>query len=365
MSLHQARHGFCNLLSCALFKINTPFADRFTESLDKESVRKVLLGYHDLPSRRGSMAIARALGHQSPRTQLRSYSRMMTEWADRLTPVTSHYTGTVSNAIQVDRWRVTPANEVESGAQNIFSQRTKLTPLTVMEALRLMALGYSVRRIESMLRLYPGELADIEILVDRINAGLRFKVYDPEQMKKAYVYGASLPKYLLKSRSTTVWPRLLQLCEHLPTYDELGKNRPLPSLDQSSNLVGRNGHLLMNDMEDANLVRFLVDAFSLSEDSYTAVIKSKPSNAARAQNVLLSAGFVAAAVSNVQLDTFNADHDPSFSRGRSYAGLVLTTPVAGQIHDRLELVLLFIAVASAYCPRPNPLSPLTVLPNTH
>lgn len=365
MSLHQTRHGFCNLLSCALFQINTPLADKLTESLDKESLRKILLGYHDLPSRRGSMAIARALGHQSPRTQLRSYSRMMTEWADRRTPVTSHYTSTVSNAIQVDRWPVISANEVERGAQNIFSQRARLTPLTVMEALRLMALGYSVRRIEPMLRLYPGELADIEILVDRINAGLRFKVYDPEQMKKAYVYGASLPKYLLKSRSTTVWPRLLQLCESVPTYDELGNDRPLPSLDQASNLIGRNGHLLMNDMTDASLVRLLVDAFSLPEDSYTAVIKSKPGHAARAQNVLLSAGFVAAAVPNVQLDTFNADHDPGFSRGRSYAGLVLTMPVAGQIHDRLELVLLFIAVASAYCPRPDPLSPLTVLPNTH
>ena len=365
MSLHQARHGFCNLLSCSLFQIDTPLAEKLTESLDKENLRKVLLGHHDLPSRRGAMAIARALGHQSPRTQLRSYSRMLTEWADRLTPVRSHYTSTISNAIQVDRWPVASANELESGTQNIFVQQTALTPLTVMGALRLMALGYSVRRIEPMLRLYPGELADIDTLVDRINAGLRFKVYDPEKMKKTYVYGASLPKYLLKSRSSTVWSRLLQLCENLPTYDEFGSDRPLPSLDQASNLVGRNGHLLMNEMEDASLVRVLVDAFSLRDDSYTAVIKSKSRDASRARNVLLSAGFVPAAKPNVQLDTFNADHDPSFSRGRSYAGLVLTTPVAGQIHDRLELVLLFIAVASAYCPRPDPLSPSTKLPAIH
>jgi len=362
MSLHQARHGFCNVLSSALFEIDTPLAQKLTESVDNENLRKILLGNHGLSSRRGSMAIARALGHHSPRTQFRSYNRMMTEWADRLTPVTTHYASTISKAVQIDRWPVESAAEAESAAPTIFAQPTKLTSLIVMEALRLMALGYAAHGIEPMLHLPPGELADVEVLVDRINAGLRFKVYDPEQMKKAFVYGTKLPKYLLKSRPAGVWPRLLHMCDELHNCEELDTDRPLPSLAQASNLVGRNGHLLMNEVEDAHLMRLLVDAFKIPENSYKVVIKSKPDYAPRAQRVVLAGDFVPAAAS-LQLDTFNEDYDKGYTRARSYAGLVLTSPMITQIHDRLELVLLYIAIASVYCPKPAPLTPLPPYPN--
>src|SRR5690554_7005587 len=37
MSLHQARHVFCNLLSCSLFQIDTPLADKLTRSEEHTS----------------------------------------------------------------------------------------------------------------------------------------------------------------------------------------------------------------------------------------------------------------------------------------------------------------------------------------
>ena len=354
MSLHQARHGFCNVISCALFEIETPLSRKLTESVDKASLRRILLGQHAQPSRRSAMAIARALGHQSPRTQLRSYSRMVTEWADMLTPVSSQYANKISHAIQIDQWPVKSTAALQAQAQTIFARQSVLTPLTVIKALRLMALGNGVPRIEHLLRLPTGELADMEVLVDRINVSLRFKVHDPEQAKKVYVYGSQLPKFLLKSRPSAVWTRLMTICETLPSCESLGNDRPLPTLAQASNLVGRNGHLLMKEPEDGNLVRLLVDALSIPKDAYTIGIAGKPEYVTQASNVIRSVGFVSDPAQ--RLDTFNADYDTGYTRARAYAGLVLTTPVADQIHDRLDLVILFIAIALAYCTKPEPLS---------
>lgn len=355
MSLHQARHVFCNILTTALFRIESPLANDLCQPFDVEAIQHILLGQSELPSRRCTMAIGRALGHQTPHTQLRSYNHLLTEWADALTPVKSHYASNIPNAIQIDKWSVEtpPGQDV---LQTIFSKKVELTPSIVIEALRLLALGYNTHHIEYLLRLEPGELADVETLVDRINAGVRFKVFDPEKGKKVYVYGKSLPKFLLKSRPAGVWPRLLKLSEALPPRAQLTESPALPSLDQASNLVGRNGHLLMNLPEESHLLRLMVDCFELPKTSYMAAIKSKPDNMQRAQNLLRAGQFEPVKGTLIQLDTFNEDYSTAFGRGRSYAGLVLAKPALGPLHDGFELVLAYISVAAAYCPRTGPLS---------
>jgi len=354
MSLHQARHGFCNILSTALFEIQTPLGANLCTSANVGAIRQIMLGKHELPSRRVAMAIARALGHRTPHTQIRSYNHLLTEWADALTPVRSHYVSNIPTAIHTDEWAIQSVPDQDS-LPTIFSKKAELTPSTVIEALRLLALGYHTNRIEHLLRLDPGDLADVETLVDRINAGIRFKVFDPEKGKKTYVYGESLPKYLLKSRPFGVWPRLLELTEKLPSKNQLTSFGTLPLFDQASNLVGRNGHLLMNLPEESNLLRLVVDSFGLPASSYMAIIKSRPHDMLRAQSLLQAGQFDEAADASIQLDTFNEDYGRTFGRARSYAGLVLTKPAVGPLHDGLELVLAFIAVAVAYCPRAVPL----------
>jgi integrase len=356
MSLHQARHGFCNILSTALFEIQTPLGANLCTSANVGAIRQIMLGKHELPSRRVAMAIARALGHRTPHTQIRSYNHLLTEWADALTPVRSHYVSNIPTAIHTDEWAIQSVPDQDS-LPTIFSKKAELTPSTVIEALRLLALGYHTNRIEHLLRLDPGDLADVETLVDRINAGIRFKVFDPEKGKKTYVYGKSLPKYLLKSRPFGVWPRLLELTEKLPSKNQLTSFGTLPLFDQASNLVGRNGHLLMNLPEESNLLRLVVDSFGLPASSYMAIIKSRPHDMLRAQSLLQAGQFDEAADASIQLDTFNEDYGRTFGRARSYAGLVLTKPAVGPLHDGLELVLAFIAVAVAYCPRAVPLQP--------
>jgi integrase len=358
MSLHQARHAFCNVLTTALFEIPTPLSTSLFPSLDAKTVRQIILGKHELPSRRCAMAIARALGHQTPSTHFRSYNHLLTEWADHLTPVNSHYVSRIPNAVCVDAWEVdTPA--IKDVPTTIFSQHAVLTPAVVIEAMRLMSLGYATDRTESMLRLPPGDLSDLETLVDRINAGMRFKVYDPEKAKKTYVYGKTLPKYLLKSRPDGVWPRLLECAGGLPSRGGLDFGPTLPSLDTASNLIGRNGHLLMNTPEEAHLLRLVVESFELPPTAYSAVLKSRPDDIERASGMLAAGQFQPTTQSSIQLDTFNEDYDKRFGRGRSYAGLAHTKPAIGPLHDGVELVLAFIAIAAAYCPQDSPLSPYT------
>ncbi|MEP3561326.1 MAG: hypothetical protein ABJN46_03325, partial [Marinobacter sp.] len=173
MNLHQARHGFCNILSSALFPINTPLSENLSSRHDIEAIRHTVLGPHDVPTRRCAMAIARALGHQTPHTQFRSYNHLITEWADMLTPVNSRYISNIPNATQIHTWP-TDSPVSEGGVSTIFSTTATLTPSLVLEALRLMSLGYNTDVIERLLRLQSGELADVDVLVDRINAGIRF-----------------------------------------------------------------------------------------------------------------------------------------------------------------------------------------------
>jgi integrase len=356
MSLHQARHVFCNVLTSAVFGIHTPLASHLSPSSDDEVIKTIMLGTNSGLTRRGAMAIGRVLGHQTPHTQMRSYNHLLTEWADALTPLTSRYKGTIRKAIQIHHWTIEPPpNDISPST--VFSEQTRLSPKNVVESLRLMALGYVTNRIEHCLRLETGELADVETFVDRINASIRFKVFDPQKGKKTYLYGRSLPKYLLKSRPPGVWPRLLELTERLPSRDQLSDSGFLPSLDQASNLIGRNGHLLTNLPEESRLLRLVVDCFGLPETSYVALIKSRPEESQRADNLLLDGGFSRANDVTISLDTFNEDYGRPFGRARSYAGLVLRKPAVGPLHDGLELVLAYISVAAAYCPRTRPLSP--------
>ena len=149
---------------------------------------------------------------------------------------------------------------------------------------------------------------------------------------------------------------MLKLTEKLPPKNQLTNVGPLPLLDQASNLVGRNGHLLMNLPEDSNLLRLVIDCFELPETSYMAIIKSRPHDMSRAQSLLQAGQFDEAADASIQLDTFNEDYGRTFGRARSYAGLVLAKPALGPLHDGLELVLAYISIAAAYCPRTGPLS---------
>lgn len=356
MSLHQARHAFCNTLTAALFDIQTNLSVSLTTAIDAPTIRQIILGTKELPSRRCAMAIARAMGHQTPSTQFRSYNHLLLEWADQLTPVDSHYISRIPNAVFVDAWSID--DSITDGTQvTIFTHNAALTPTIVIKALHFMSLGNATDGIENMLRLQPGDLANLEVFVDRINTGMRFKVFDPEKGKKAYVYGKTLPRHLLKSRSSDVWPRLLSLSNKLPSRDNLNYDLALPTLNEASNYIGRNGHLLMNDAKAAHLCKLLVKSFNLPTHSYIALTKSKPDEAHMPLYVLEAGDFRLASGSSIQLDSFNVDYDKGFVRNRAYAGIVHANSRVSPFNDSSELVLAFIAVAAAYCPQAAPLSP--------
>lgn len=350
MTLHQARHSFCNVLTRALMDIDTELGHSLTNSIDDKNVRRILLGSEGAPSRRSAMAISRALGHSSPRTQFRSYNHLMTDWADKLTPVESHNKRAIQGAVRIYEWSTVSSYEPSDKA-TVFSDRVKLMPLLVVQALRLMALGYPAEIIEGKLNLFPEEIANLETFVDRINASLRFKVWDPEKNKIKYTYGDCLPKQLIKARSNDFWRRLIKLTNSLPRREELGPNFALPTLTHASNLIGRNGQLLMSQAEEFDLMRLVVDSLDLSENYYRVILKGKDNEIYEAEELLKEYEFEETRDPRAQLDTFNIDYNAGLSRIRAYAGLDIVSPAVGPFHNNHEFVVGFIAIAASYCPQ--------------
>ncbi|MEP3561774.1 MAG: hypothetical protein ABJN46_05635, partial [Marinobacter sp.] len=188
---------------------------------------------------------------------------------------------------------------------------------------------------------------------------------DPKQGKKAYVYGQHLPKHLLKSRPPACWPRLIELADSLPTRDKLSVEFPLPTLNDASDLVGMNGHLLMNNDRDVHLLRLVVDSFQLDENAYHAAIKRPKKNRERALGLLETGGFAPTKNTTLRLDTLDKNYSGDCEKATAYAGLIVAKPAIGTLRDSFELVLAFIAVAATYCPRPVPLTPWQRPPTDH
>lgn len=289
------------------------------------------------------------MGHQTPATSLRSYHHLLTEWADRLTPVDSHYVSRIAGTIHTDSWP-TKAPSPDIGP-SVFARPPELTPLRALQALRLFAMGYTAERAERLLRLAPGELTELERLANKVNARMRFKVLDPLSNTPHQVYGEDYPGLLLKSRSTVMWQRLLQWATDLPAMAPPEAPVTLPPLEEVPDLVGRNGHLLMNTPSHAHLLKLVIDAFRIPPTGYAAVVRGKPDSLSRATALLESVGFEVSTDARGQLDTFNADSREEFFRARSYAGLMVTKSATGPVCNGVELVLVFIAVAVCWCPR--------------
>ena len=348
MTLHHARHSFCNILASALFGLDTTLTQNLMIQHDPKTIREILLGTNLMPSRRSAMGVARAMGHQTPMTGFRSYIHCMTDWADKLTPVTNHYFSRIANAVQVRSW---PSAELAHAPKaSLVSQLRPLSPATNLRALRLFALGYRCDEAESMLRLEPGSLERLENLTNKVNGRLRFKAIDSETQKPTMIYGESYRNLLLKSRPTDIWPRLFQLVANLPTREALQLKTELPSLMLVSDLVGRNGHLLINNARHGNLIRLVIDLCNIPETCYKTVVRGKEKNRSRAIKILNIAGFKIDQNSTAQLDTFNADSIEDFSRFRAYGGLIASKVKDGPLHNSYEWAIIFIAVAAAYCP---------------
>lgn len=351
ISLHHARHSFYNVLAPVLLGLETSSSSVLANKLNPNQLRQLILGDNHSVSRRAAMALARAMGHYSPATGFRSYNHLLADWADHLTPVSSQRVRQLSHAIQVGDWQV--AKPKSSLKHQFFMEREPLTPTSVVRFMRLLALGRSYEEAERMLQLLPGNAHRLKILCEAANKKLRFKVRSAATRKQTWVYGNEQSRFLLKRIDDGAWTRLMECVKTFPPLDEIKVE--LPPLKAVPDLVGRNGHILMDQPEECQLVKLVLKLFQVTSHQYIVLA---PQNNPDVQDFLETEGFQ---VSNQydpdtgikrQLDSrsYRAPKKrDSHQRSAEYGGMILHETSLGNIHRRHELVIALLVVAATYC----------------
>ncbi|SOB74791.1 hypothetical protein SAMN04488490_0325 [Marinobacter sp. LV10R510-11A] len=349
MTLHHARHSFYNILGSVLFGLELPLTQKLTGHLMPDQIRTVILGQNDSSTRRSAMALARAMGHATPNTGFKSYNRLITEWADNLTPVRNIRVRTIPNAIQIHEWAI---QKLQSDDTDFPLLPTQLpTPRNIAQALRLRALGYCYNRTEAVLQLRPGSLKSLDWLVDRVNRRHRFKVFDVAKQKIVQEYGDKHPNLLLEKITPDAWVRLIDQTARFPRHDDLQQAALLPSIEHVPALVGRNGQLLMSKPEHCELIKLVLELFQLPEGSYGVFARK---NHFQVKERLTQHGFKVFPVTETdtgekpQLDTFSIYQSDSRKLERQYGGVIFSRSFGGCIHNSHELVIALLIAAASY-----------------
>lgn len=349
MTLHHARHSFYNVLAPVLFGFEGPLTQKLTSHLMPDQIRTVILGKNAPLTRRSSMALARAMGHATPNTGFKSYNRLMTEWADNLTPVRSTRVRKIPSAIQVHEWAIQKQQSADTGFPLLPTQLP--TPKLIAQALRLSAQGYSYNRTEAVLQLRPGSLEPLNWLVKKVNHRHRFKIFDVAGQKTVYEYGDQHPNLLIEKITSDAWVRLIDQAVRFPRYDDLQQAALLPSIEHVPALVGRNGQLLMSKPEHCELIKLVLELFQLPKGSYGVFARK---NHCQVKERLAQHGFKVFQVTETdtgekpQLDTFSIDQSDSRKLERQYGGVIFSRSFGGCIHNRHELVIALLIVAASY-----------------
>ncbi|WP_027848783.1 hypothetical protein [Marinospirillum minutulum] len=256
--LHHARHSFHNRVAAALLEIDTPLTKALNEGLDKTQVQQIVLGRNHQVSRRNSMALARLMGHSAPTTGMRNYNHLLTEWADKLTPVTSKRIE-IKDCIDTKSFtRYTPPK----------AKRTKIKfqPLTfenTFKVLRLVAIGWSFEKAGGELELNPEHINQLVSTFEQANGKMRFNA----RGSKTKILGSENPNTLLRYITNDAWQRILSIAAKTPSQ---ANNLPkLPAVDQLHNMVSHNGQILIDSEESANLVKLVLDLFLIKQDCYS------------------------------------------------------------------------------------------------
>jgi integrase len=189
INLHHARHAFGNRM--ALHLIGSRFKDVWAgapwfDRLRTNSILQSALGTYN-PTRRAPWAVARLLGHASPRTTFNSYLHWISDWAAALLEnsepgsfeeIKGH---DLVSTIDLNRWTVDPDYLKPASVPEPPTQ-VKRTPLVVLKYFRLRAQGMTpqaashhcllqdldVKLIEDTLLIVGQKLSGVEDLLSEV-----------------------------------------------------------------------------------------------------------------------------------------------------------------------------------------------------
>lgn len=262
--LHHCRHTFYNRMAAALLGLQTPIAQSLTLGVDTERLQRWVLGNNTNCSRRVGMALARLMGHWSPRTGLLNYFHLLTEWSDQLTPVTHHKVRTIPSVHNLGSWPAVQKSSLPEQSLELTYPKPSL--VKVFQTLRLVSLGQSFLRAGTALRLRPDWIIALESVFQQANNLQSFK---SDGEKGGWLDGKDCPNALLESVTQDAWQRIIHHANEIDRVNsvEVSNNNHV-SLEELPKLVSKRRHLVFDEHNHINLIRHVLELFIVPEEQY-------------------------------------------------------------------------------------------------
>lgn len=281
--LHHLRHTFFNQIAAVLLDLKTPTAQALTQDLDRVALRQCVLGSNTACSRRVGMALARLMGHRSPRTGLLNYCHLLTEWADLLTPVSSDRVRRLKNASNIDQWPEAP--QPSSPPLQAELEYPELTLERMFQAARLVSLGHTFKRAGALVELHPAVVKRLDKVLAEANKRQTFKLSLPGGKEK-WFEGRDVKNALLSVITPPAWQRIIKHAQQIRHNDvesmKTVKVREIPIL------ISRRRHIVLDKKSHAEFLRQFLIRYQIPDSQLTVVARFDDLEAIR---LMMDAGF--------------------------------------------------------------------------
>lgn len=368
MTIHHARHSAANEIAINALKLSLP---GWTATTPENDVFACLLGSSVAASRRHGWAIARFLGHASPRTSCRSYLHFLFDWADDLVGIVPD--GALAKSIDVksitslDAFATLPV--FEPGRSAARPRKTDLA--AVLEIFRLHSRGVRSSSIAAGLSLEfaavercvqvlvnphdtnsesePAELTDLEVTQGEfIEPAEGSGVANLAQIGRWSEVGK-----IAQALRDPAWNRLIDWAK---THLSVTKNAPLVAVSELRQIVGASNQLLAWRADHFALLRVAIDALGIDVLQYRMYGSARilPRTVSQAE----ASGFKIALrpeharrgaskrPSKLQIDSAYAGPDCEFVLSRT--ALVLKENDVHTIRNQAQLALMVTALALTF-----------------
>ncbi len=253
---HDNRHSFANIVTGALLDIIEHLPSGiFPPTANPQVIREILLGNHHEPCRRSAMALARLMGHASPRTTFRSYIHIIPFWSDALVPQdpTNLDLNATFNTDELIKPEPLECNTLNTANSSKYEQ---LQLLDTFKLLRLVSIGKNFQHAGSYLNLSPETVWSIERTV--ISIGSRME-YGRKKGEKTSIKGRDDPLEFISRVNDESWARILDVVKQngIAPFDSLIEFEPINPM----HLLGKTRQVQLVHVNDFAFVRTLLDYF--------------------------------------------------------------------------------------------------------
>lgn len=262
INLHHARHSFANRIGMALQSSSSDPIWQLTPGSQADTAQavKLLLLNTEKNTRRSPWAIARLLGHASPRTTVQSYLHFLHDWgASLVVKGDPDRFGTVPHAdaariTNLDLWSrdVAYLNAVPSAAPVVAARPT---PSLIMRYFRFRAQGMVAESAARECQLQPSDSEVVEealVSVGKRMSGANESTISPIMM----------PLALLGHIEMHRWPSLLDLASSVAGVDS-------PTRQYGVALVSKSRQVLLWEQEHFHLLWKFLEACKWTADQIT------------------------------------------------------------------------------------------------